>query len=117
MVKFNPPWKGPPVSIEGKVRRKRGSRVYYHGTENDEILRSIMERGLLPGEWDVEGRIYRHINLVESPEEAEWYTGVGGVVLRVEIPPGVRVKETMFEEGYYVTKPIPPKYISVWKHM
>ena len=92
-------------------------RVYYHATWT-ENLEDILTRGLILGERTgdsfYEGRTVRRICLLDEPDLSGFY---GDVILRVVIPPGVRVKETIFSEGFYVTKSIPPKYITVYKRL
>ena len=96
---------------------KKGARVFYHSTWS-ENLASVLSEGLTLGEriGDSfhEGRTVRRICLLDEPDTSGFY---GDVILRVTIPPGMRVKETVFSEGFYVTGPIPPKYISVYKRL
>jgi len=94
-------------------------KYYYHGTAT-ENLPNILKHGLLPQErtgdspyWE---RVTRRIYLLDTPEEVEWYAH-GGVILRVRIPSGIMVKQSMYTEGYYVTKPIPPTHIEVYKFL
>ena len=95
-------------------------KYYYHGT-TIENLQNILKYGLQPQErtgdspyWE---RTTRRIYLLDDPEEVEWYAHPGGIILKVKIPPNVRVKQSMYAEGHYVTKPIPPNYIEVYKFL
>jgi len=93
-------------------------KYYYHAT-SIENLNSILQYGLLPqerigtlrGEYKTK-RTY----LLDDPEDVEWYAH-GGVILQVRIPTGMKVKQDPTVEGYYVTKPVPPKYIEIYKRL
>jgi len=93
-------------------------KYYYHGTDHRN-LQNILNYGLQPqertGDSPFRESTTRRIYLLDDPEEVEWYAHPGGVILRVRIPPNVEVRQSMYTEGYYVTKPIPPKYIEVYK--
>ena len=112
MVKFNPPWHGPPITPS-----RRSTRYYYHVTCRS-TLPKIMEQGLIPQEWIVDTlrgeRVFRRISLLEYPDETGFY---GDVILKVRIPPGMAIGESMYAEGFYVTRPIPPPYIEVYKYL
>jgi len=92
-------------------------KYYYHAT-TQHSLQNILTYGLLPqertGDSPFGERITHRTYLLDDPEEVEWYAH-NGVILKVRIPPGVKVKQSAYVEGYYVTKPIPPKYIEVYK--
>lgn len=93
-------------------------RYYYHVTTK-RLLESVLVSGLIPQERtgdvpDQWGRVTRRIYLLEEYDEARFY---GDVLLRVAIPPGVRVKQSMYTEGVYVTRPIPSRYIEVYKEL
>ena len=92
------------------------TREYFHFTWK-KLLPSILKHGLLPsertGDSAYEGRTVKRIYLLEPEDvdEGGWF--YGNVLLRVRIPKGVTVKRTVFAEGVYVTKPIPPSHISI----
>lgn len=87
-------------------------KTYYHVTRS-ENLNSIKLKGLVPQErvsdaqpWVTTKRIY----LQEEPDYSGFY---GNVLLQVTIPPKVRVMQSMYSEGFYVTSSIPPNYIKI----
>lgn len=92
-------------------------KFYYHVTFS-ENLDSIMKRGLTlqerTGDSFYPERTVKRIYLLDEPDYTGFY---GDVILRIRIPSGVRVNQAVFAEGYYVTKPIPPKYISIHRRL
>lgn len=96
-----------------KKVRKSTAKFYYHHTHRA-LLPIIMQQGLVPQERTSDAQEWfttRRIYLLEEPdEESSFY---GDVILKVRIPPGVKVKQSMYAEGVYVTEPIPPSYIEV----
>ncbi len=90
-------------------------RVYYHVT-TEANLSSILEHGLTPQEgWDYGDRHTRKwVYLQETPDETGFY---GNVVLEIRIPKGVEVRQSVYSEGVYVTKLIPPSHIRVFKRL
>ena len=108
-----PPWEGPP--IPRGIKRRIMPRYYYHVTTR-ELVNKVLKEGLVPqertGDSAYWGRVTKRIYLLEEIDEGGFY---GDVILRVKIPPGIRVEQSMYAEGFYVTRPIPPEYIEVYK--
>lgn len=102
-------------SAESYAAELEEMKTYYRVTFS-ENLPSILKRGLVPQERTGDSfypeRTVRRVYLQDEPDDTGFY---GDVILKIRIPPGMKVTSTVFAEGFYTTKPIPPNYISVYR--